>query len=104
MSETPQPDYTLERFEPLLGDTFVIGDGDDDGGLRATLIEANDLREAQGAGRRSRQFSLVWRGPPCAVLPQRIYTVRHPALGAMALFLVTIGPDADGMRYEAVFT
>jgi hypothetical protein len=45
-----------------------------------------------GAGRRG------------ARLEQRIYAVHHPALGAFDLFLVPIGPDGEGMRYEAVFT
>jgi hypothetical protein len=95
-------DYALERFLPLVGEIFQIGDGRSS--LQATLAEANDLREVQGAGRQSRQFSLVWRAAMEPVLPQMIYTVTHPSLGAMDLFLVPIGPDAQGMRYEAVFT
>lgn len=102
MTDLPVVDFTLDRFTPLVGDTFEI---DVDGTpLRATLIEASDLREVQGAGRLSRQFSLVWRGPRATRLDQRIYEVRHPALGTMDLFLVSLGPDAEGMRYEAVFT
>jgi hypothetical protein len=96
------PDLTLELFESLRGEAFEISDGS--GALTTTLVEATNLREAQGAGQRSRQFSLVWRGPPGAVLPQRIYTVSHPALGAIELFLVSVGQDADGVRYEAIFT
>lgn len=95
-------DYALGRFEPLLGEVFTISDGT--GSIAATLIEATNLREAQGHGLRSQQFSLVWRGPRDAALPQRIYTVSHPALGDMPLFLVTLGADAEGTRYEAVFT
>lgn len=102
MSAPDAPGYTLDRFAPLLGETFEIGDGDHV--LQAVLVEATDLREAQGAGLRSRQFSLVWRGPPGARLEQRIHRVSHPRLGDLGLFLVTIGPDAQGMRYEAVFT
>jgi len=102
MQDAPATPYVLGQFEPLIGQVLTIGDGT--GTLEATLVEATSLREAQGAGLRSRQFSLVWRGPPGATLPQRIYTVSHPSLGAMELFLVTIGPDAVGMRYEAVFT
>lgn len=94
--------YTLDRFQPLVGDVFTLTDGT--GKLQVTLVEASSLREVQGAGQRSRQFSLVWRGPPQARLAQRIYTVSHPQLGTMELFLVTIGPDDEGMRYEAVFT
>lgn len=102
MSESPGAHYTLDRFSPLLGETFEIADAS--GSLRAVLVEATDLREVQGAGRNSRQFSLVWRGPPGARIEQRIYRVSHPAVDSMDLFLVSIGPDAEGMRYEAVFT
>lgn len=102
MSDTATVDYSLGMFEPLLGQTFEIGD--ERGTVPAVLIEASNLRETQGAGRLSRQFSLVWRGPPGQRLEQRIYTVRHPALGAQELFLVPIGADAEGIRYEAVFT
>ncbi len=102
MSETAFPELSLALFEPLLGQTFQISDGDNT--LAATLIEATTLREAQGAGRLSRQFSLIWRGPAQVRLEQRIYTVTHPDLPVLELFLVCIGPDAHGMRYEAVFT
>ncbi|MCX7557404.1 hypothetical protein OS187_11370 [Xanthomonadaceae bacterium JHOS43] len=102
MSEAACPELSLGLFEPLLGQSFQIGnDGDT---LAATLIEATNLRETQGAGRRSRQFSLVWRAPPGAPIEQRIHRVSHPALPPLELFLVCIGPDVEGMRYEAVFT
>lgn len=101
MSESPA-EFTLDRFTPLLGERFEI---DLDGTtLPVVLAEARDLREVQGAGRLSRQFSLVWRGPRDARLEQRIYGIRHAALGEMELFLVSLGNDAEGMRYEAVFT
>lgn len=102
LTETPGDHFTLDRFEALLGEPFEISDAS--GSLFATLIEATNLREAQGSGRRSRQFSLIWRGPPGAVLPQRIYTVQHPTVGAAQLFLVSISCAADGALYEAVFT
>jgi hypothetical protein len=102
MSEVSLDEFTLDRFTPLVGQAFEIEvDGE---ALEATLIEATDLREVQGAGRMSRQFSLVWRGPRALRLEQRIYAVRHPSLGRMELFLVSLGADAQGMRYEAVFT
>jgi hypothetical protein len=37
------------------------------------------------------------------VLPQATYPVEHDELGRMEIFLVPIGPDGSGMRYEAVF-
>jgi hypothetical protein len=38
------------------------------------------------------------------VLPQRIYHLEHPEVGGFDLFLVPVGPNAQGMQYEAVFT
>jgi hypothetical protein len=46
----------------------------------------------------------MFRGPTGPILPQRIYRLRHPVMGELDLFLVPIGPDGEGMRYEAVFT
>jgi hypothetical protein len=101
-SDLPAVRYNLEHFAERLGERFEIGE--DNARIEATLIEARSLRESQGVGQRSSQFSLVWRGPPGTMLPQRIYTVRHSVLGEMALFLVCIGGDAEGPRFEAVFT
>jgi len=38
------------------------------------------------------------------ILPQRIYRVEHDAIGVCEIFLVPLTPDADGARYQAVFT
>jgi hypothetical protein len=46
----------------------------------------------------------VFRGPQDVSLPQRIYRVEHAGIGAFEIFLVPIGPDEGGHRYEAVFT
>ena len=35
---------------------------------------------------------------------QAIYSVEHPALGTMLLFLVPLGVKEKGMQYEAVFS
>jgi hypothetical protein len=49
-------------------------------------------------------FTLTFVGPLQPVLPQRIYHMEHAAVGEFALFLVPVGPSAQGMQYEAVFT
>jgi len=48
-------------------------------------------------------FSLTFRGPGEFVLPQRIYHLEHEEMGALTIFLVPIGPDGEGMQYEAIF-
>jgi hypothetical protein len=48
-------------------------------------------------------FSVVLHAAREVVLPQGIYRLHHPTLNALDLFIVPIGPDARGMRYEIVF-
>ncbi|VIO67140.1 hypothetical protein CI1B_20040 [Bradyrhizobium ivorense] len=59
---------------------------------------------AGNSGRPGGAFSLLFAAPRGQWLPQAIYPVQHPALGVMEIFLVPIGPLADGNGYQAVFT
>jgi hypothetical protein len=95
---------THESFRPHVGTDFAARLGPD-ATLRVTLIEveATGPVPAGGAARR-RPFSLIFRGPRAPVLPQRIYRLEHAAMGPLEIFIVPIGPDAEGMRYQAVFT
>lgn len=55
-------------------------------------------------GPQRRPFSLVFWEPRNLYLPQAIYPLYHETLGQLKIFLVPIGPDGAGMRYEAIFT
>jgi hypothetical protein len=101
--------FTRETFAPHLGEAFRLG-LDGGGDLELTLIETTDLSRDGGTGSQAQgnpapraPFSIVFRGPRGTLLPQRIYPLRHDRLGAFEVFLVPIGPDAAGMRFEAVF-
>ena len=48
-------------------------------------------------------FSIFLRGPVEAPLLQGSYDMEHAVLGSLLIFIVPIGPDKTGMRYEAVF-
>ena len=91
---------THEHFEACRQQPFVIElDGRD--GLPVELVE---IYRPGGPPPRGRQpFSLVFRGPRHPVLPQHIYTLTNETLGRLEIFLVPIGPDGAGLRYEAVF-
>jgi hypothetical protein len=100
---------TLDRlvkadFDPHVGDEFELELGGDRT-LPLDLVSCDAL-SSEAVERATRTpFSLVFRSPgERRHAPQRIYTVRHAELGAMEIFLVPIGPDEGGMRYEAVFT
>lgn len=96
---------TLEAAdcEPLVGEGFVM-DVDGTCRLDVRLIEVTRLGERDpGQAGRAEPFSLLFRGPADAVAAQGTYAVAHARLGTLRIFLVPIGPDEQGMRYEAVF-
>jgi hypothetical protein len=64
---------------------------------------ASTAGKRPGAACRSERFSLLFRGPHEAQLPQGMYEMRHGHLGTFGLLLVPIGRDRDGVYYEAVF-
>jgi hypothetical protein len=90
--------FTLETFSGRIGEAFRVRP-DASVSLDFELISATGLGDRSGG----RPFSIVFRGPNDVPLPQRIYSMEHPHIGAFDLFLVPIGPDGKGMRYEAVF-
>jgi len=90
---------TAADFKPWTRGQFRVH-GDSEQPFDVELIEVTEA----DAGSARRQFALVFRGGPSPPLPQRIYRVKHEALGALDIFLVPLGPDEVGQRYEAIFT
>jgi hypothetical protein len=93
---------TGEDFAKHLNQTFYIHAESLDP-IQAELIEVSEL----GAPPFDRRppFSIVLRtGQKEEYLIQAIYRVEHAEVGTLDLFLVPLGPDKHGMRYEAVFT
>jgi hypothetical protein len=96
---------TVGMFVDWVGSTFRIRP-EPDAVLEVVLIEATPLGSRSGHGgdsSRREPFSLVFRGPRSPWLPQRIHRIEHEKLGAFDFFLVPIGPDQEGMRYQAIF-
>ena len=48
-------------------------------------------------------FSLFFRGPADAPLPQATYALEHDELGKLEIFIVPVGRDEQGTDYEAAF-
>ena len=102
--------YMLSMFAPLVGDAFQI-QPDEGETITVELVEA--VGRAGGTGRGGSppdtgNFAIVFQDPQATVdryLPQAVYRLEHHELGSLDVFIVPIGPGADGqgMRYEAVF-
>jgi hypothetical protein len=95
-------DLTPSSFEEHLGTRFRIH-SEGEAPLEAELFQV--ARHEEHGGPRKQPFSILLRIPReiRTILPQSIYRVEHDQLGTMEIFLVPVGPDESGMRYEAVF-
>lgn len=96
---------TSADFAPLVNQGFQIS-AEGMESVTAVLIDLSELGSEPGkddiATRRA--FSLVFRIAGDTYLPQQIYKVEHEKLGGLDIFLVPLGPDKVGMKYEAMFT
>jgi hypothetical protein len=101
------------HFLPYLHHLFSIR-LEDGQSYALELVSIQELGEGRQPGVR-RPFSLLFRNARTDVyLPQRIYALEFEPLedqplstspsNALDLFLVPLGPDMDGMRYEVIFT
>jgi hypothetical protein len=100
MAELPDHD----SFARHLGETFVLRPPEGDP-VEVELLEAAALpgRQTNDEAIRRDPFSLLFRASGASSLPQQVYRVEHSALGELDIFLVPIGPDEVGMRFEAIF-
>lgn len=92
---------TRDQFVECLDDTFQIAL--ESSRLDLTLVRADKLG-GDAPSRQRQPFSLIFAGPREPVLPQRTYRFEHARLGVLDIFIVPVGPDERGMRYEAIFT
>ena len=91
---------TAADFAPQLGDRFRLHADE------ATVLDTEliDVEEAAATDGGRTPFSLVFRGPLEPLLPQSIYRFEHDTLEPFEVFIVPIGADEAGVRYEVVFT
>ena len=94
---------TRDVFAQCLNQTFLIHvEGREP--LETELIEVRGLVAGDDDPDRRQPFSLIFRGPADVPLEQSVFKIENETLGELGLFLVTVGPDQEGLRHEAVFT
>ena len=49
-------------------------------------------------------FSIVFSLPADFGLEQKLYKIEHPQMEPMELFIVPVGQNEAGIRYEAIFS
>ena len=91
---------TIDVFSDKVGHIFVV----DTAGVPAvelTLTKVTPLRNYANTTREP--FSLIFTSPGRAVLPQRMYAIRHETMGREEIFMVPIAGDAEKVTYQSIF-
>lgn len=97
---------TEEDFRKHLGTKFRVRLDEIEGAPvveleLAEVVTYPTLSDPRGDAER---FSVYFNGPGDFFLPQRIYRLEHEQLGENQIFLVPVGQNERGFRYEAVFS
>ncbi len=94
---------TKQTFEQLQDKTFNIAFNPETQ-LACQLIEVKGINSHTLEQGQPEPFSLVFETPGDLVFEQNTYLVKNIDIEEFPLFLVPIGADEKGVRYEAVFT
>ncbi|GAB2573549.1 hypothetical protein ISP15_04530 [Dyella jejuensis] len=94
-------DLRLEHFADQLDQDFVVAH--EHGNTAFTLVKTESLSSQTPAGLTRPPFSLMFHNRSEVLYPQGIYTMQHPALGAVDIFLVPVERGEPGFVYQAVF-
>ena len=98
----PATSLTQNEFSKHLNTKFRVK-------LEHQMVLELELLEVQGyAGSPEEQsgmerFSVFFKGSEATPLPQQTYLLQHEPMGEFEIFLVPVGRDENGFRYEAVF-
>lgn len=93
---------TKETFEQLSSKTFQITFNENTV-AQSELIEIKANPKIQLQDGQIEPFSLVFEVADSEVFDQNTYLLKSDELEEMPIFLVPIGQDEKGVRYEAIF-
>ncbi|HEV8428365.1 MAG TPA: hypothetical protein VGQ41_10735 [Pyrinomonadaceae bacterium] len=71
--------------------------------IELTLIDVTPRHIGPNEEPGMERFSAVFMGPREIFLPQQTYSVTHPDMGDFDIFLVALGQEPEGFKYEAVY-
>ena len=89
--------YNTKFFKDRLNSDFALADHAELGSIK--LIDVSPLNPSTEG---TEAFSLLFESPTQSVMPQQAYRLTAEGFED-AVFLVPVGQDENGTRYEAVF-
>ena len=91
-----------EDFQPLIGKDFIMRFSED---FKCAARLETVLVLPGYSNTERKPFSIILQTKDQVIrYEQAIYTIEHPALGKLSIFLVPVGIHGTGMQYEAVFS
>jgi hypothetical protein len=95
--------FTMETFLPRVGEVFhvVVNEQEE---LLMLLTEVAALADEGSSVRRRQPFALIFHAAPGSYVPQDTYRVENDAMEPFDCFIVPLGPDKAGARFEAIYT
>lgn len=105
MTRVSLDELSFATFAGLVNSCFRVQSGPASA-VELRLVAATPATPAPVAAAEAptrESFSLLFCGPAEAFLQQRTYRFTHEQLGAFDLFIVPVGKETDGFRYEAIF-
>jgi hypothetical protein len=90
-----------DDFAKHEGETFLLPELGVDFSL---ILQTAAILGHHHPGAKREAFSLLFRGPAGCRLPQRIYRLEHPSIGAIEIFLTQVAGSPQGSEFEAIFT
>jgi hypothetical protein len=100
--EEDGPMLDKEDFARVTNQEFDVDVGD--ATVTMTLIAMEPFKTPGHAPREA--FSLIFKSANPVVLPQRTYQMRNKGLAGaqkVGVFIVPIGRDLEGVKYQAIF-
>ena len=67
------------------------------------LVEVKGWRTRPEEEQGMERFTLLFLGPGDIFMPQQTYTLEHESMGVFDIFIVPVGQDERGFKYQAVF-
>ncbi len=91
------------HFEPCLNQVFQAHREHTDP-QDLELVSVKVIRRPIPGVTTRHAFSLIFRGPGDRMLRQGTYRFENDTIGPLEFTIAPIGPDAKGLRYQAIFS
>lgn len=104
VAKNPDPatvTYKCEDFQACLNQVFVLSADDYRDELELVQVDRVELTRDNGE---QDAFTVVFQSSKPEPIPQQTYPLTNAQMGELHLFIVPIGRNDTGIRYEAVFS